>query len=175
MKTKIYLLIAALCLFLPLSLKAELGESCEQEREQIDKHLETFDDLDFNAFSKQDWKRFELSHHKDIVVYWPDGHSTKGLEKHIEDMKYMFSYAPDTRITEHSVKIGQGDWTSVMGVMEGTFSKPMKMPDGTVIQPTGKKFKLNMNTLGHWENGLMTEEYLFWDNHAFMQQIGIAK
>ena len=33
-----------------------------------------------------------------------------------------------------------------------------------------------MSTVGHWgPEGTMTEEYLFWDNQSFMQQIGLAK
>lgn len=50
------------------------------------------------------------------------------------------------------------------------------MGDGKFIQPTGKKFKLSMATLGHWgEDGKMNEEYFFQDNEAFMKQIGLAE
>ena len=31
-----------------------------------------------------------------------------------------------------------------------------------------------MSTVGHWANGVMGEEYLFWDNAAFMTQIGVG-
>lgn len=35
--------------------------------------------------------------------------------------------------------------------------------------------KLTMATVGHWnEDGVMDEEYLFWNNQALMQQIGLA-
>ena len=141
-----------------------------------DQRLKTFDTLDFDVFSNEKWDRIEESHSKNIVVYWPDGHSTNGIEKHIADMKYMFSYAPDTRIKEHPIKVAQGDWTSVVGVMEGTFTKPMVLQDGTVVQPTGKSFKINMATVGRWNSdGVMVEEYLFWDNASYMNQIGLGK
>jgi len=39
--------------------------------------------------------------------------------------------------------------------MEGTFTKLMTMPDGRVVQPTGKAFKIRMDTVGHWKNGVM--------------------
>ncbi|MDR3608380.1 MAG: ester cyclase [Oligoflexia bacterium] len=140
----------------------------------VSEHLATFDDLDFNQFSGQNWEGFHKSHSDDITVYWPDGHSTQGLKKHVEDMKYMFSFAPDTRIKTHPVKLGQGNWTAVIGVMEGTFTKPMVTPDGKTIQPTHKPFRLNMCTVGHWKDGLMDEEYLFWDNQTYMKQMGLA-
>ena len=137
-------------------------------------HIAKFDNLDFDVFTNQKWDRLKESHAKDIVVHWPDGHQTKGIERHIEDLKAMFVYAPDTRINEHPVKIASGEWTSVIGVMEGTFTKPMPTGDGKSIPPTGKAFKLVMCTVGHWKDGVMDEEYLFWDNQTFMKQIGVT-
>jgi hypothetical protein len=101
--------------------------------------------------------------------------ASKGIEKHIEDLSAMFVYAPDTRIKVHTVKLGQGEWTAVIGVMEGTFSKPMPIGNGKSIKPTGKAFKITMATFGHWVNGVMNEEYLFWDNQEFMKEIGLGK
>ena len=148
----------------------------ESLQAEVKKNLATFDKLDFEYFSKQDWAGFSTTHTKNVKVHWPDGHTTEGLEKHIEDMKYMFSYAPDTRIQEHPIKIGQGEWTAVYGLMEGTFTKPMKTPDGKTILPTGKKFKIPMATIAHWtKEGPMDEEYLFWDNQTYMNQLGLGK
>ena len=139
------------------------------------KHLAIFDTLDFDVFTNQKWERLTESHSADIAVHWPDGHVTHGIARHIEDLKAMFVYAPDTRIHEHPVRIADGEWTSVIGVMEGTFSKPMPTGPGQAIAPTGKAFHLIMCTVGHWKNGVMDEEYLFWDNQSYMQQIGLAK
>jgi hypothetical protein len=138
-------------------------------------HIVTFDNLDFDVFTNQKWDRLSESHSKDVVVHWPDGHQTQGIEKHIADLKAMFVYAPDTRIKEHPVKISSGDWTSVIGVMEGTFTKPMPLGNGKSIPPTGMAFKVQMCTVGHWKDGVMDEEYLFWDNLTFMKEIGLAK
>lgn len=140
-----------------------------------DARLVNFDDLDFNVFTGQKWDELTKSHAANIVVHWPDGHTTTGIEKHIEDLKALFTWAPDTRITAHPIKLVDGDYTAVTGVYEGTFTKPMSLPDGTVIQPTGKAFKLDMCTVGHWNGDTMDEEYLFWDNQTFMKQIGLAK
>lgn len=145
------------------------------EAQKIAANLANFDDLDFNVFSGQKWDEFPKSHAANITVYWPDGHSTQGLEPHIEDLKAMFVFAPDTRIKEHPIKIAQGEWTAVVGVMEGTFTKPMPIGGGKSIPPTGKAFKLQMATIGHWKDGVMDAEYLFWDNQAYMNQLGLGK
>ena len=137
-------------------------------------HLAAFDTLDFDVYTNQKWERFSESHAKAILVHYPDGHTTRGLAAHIEELKPMFVFAPDTRIRTHPVRIQSGDWTSVIGVMEGTFTKPMPGADGKTTPPTGKAFKFQMCTVGHWKDGLMDEEYLFWDNQAFLKQVGLA-
>jgi len=161
----------------PKSMQGHMKTMPGMEKTDYDKtmqNLATFDELDFDVFTNQKWDRLSESHSDNIIVHWPDGSQTEGIERHIEDLKAMFVYAPDTRIQEHPIKIASGNWTSVVGVMEGTFTEPMTLPDGTVIPPTGKNFKLEMVTVGHWNNGVMDEEYLFWDNLAFMKQIGLA-
>lgn len=138
-------------------------------------HLATFDDLDYNVFSGQSWVELHRSHAQDVVVHWPDGRKTTGIDTHIEDLKTLFVWAPDTRIKEHPVKLGQGDWTAVIGIMEGTFTQPMPTPDGGSILPTGKAYKIKMATISQWNAaGTMDEEYLFWDNQEFNRQIGLA-
>ncbi|MDZ7362010.1 MAG: ester cyclase [candidate division KSB1 bacterium] len=156
------------------AMKAEL-KKIQDERAMIEQNLATFDTLDFTVFSNQQWTRFHESHAKDIKVYWPDGHTTQGLDVHIEDLKALFVHAPDTRIKEHPIRFGSGKYTAVTGVFEGTFTKPMPIGGGKFIQPTGKAFKMPMATIGIWENGVMTEEHLFWDNQTYMKQIGLAK
>ena len=147
----------------------------EAELKAVASHLTTFDTLDYQVFTGQQWARLHESHSKDVIVHWPDGHQTQGIEKHIEDLKAMFVYAPDTRIKVHTVKFGSGPWTAVIGIMEGTFTQPMPTADGKSIPPTGKPYKITMCTIGHWKDGVMDEEYLFWDNQTFMKQIGLAQ
>jgi hypothetical protein len=139
----------------------------------IASHLKTFDELDFDVFSNQKWDRLKESHAQNIKVFWPDGHVAVGIEQHIEDLKKLFVHAPDTRIKEHPIKFGSGNYTLVTGVFEGTFTKPMPIGNGKFIQPTGKAFKMPMATVGIWENGIMTEEHLFWDNQTYAKQIGL--
>ena len=36
-----------------------------------------------------------------------------GLDRHTEDLKQLVVYAPDTQVTEHSIKLGSGNLTAV--------------------------------------------------------------
>ena len=146
----------------------------ESQPAAVERNLEVFDTLDFDVFSNQKWDRLHESHAADIVVTWPDGHETKGIDRHIADLKAMFVYAPDIAIKVHPVRFGSGSFTAVTGVMTGTFTRPMPTPDGKVIQPTGKRFALSMATVAHWNGKAMDHEWLFWDNQDFMHQIGLA-
>jgi predicted ester cyclase len=146
----------------------------EHQAPKVERNLKVFDTLDFDVFSNQKWDRLHESPAKDIVVTWPDGHETKGIEKHMEDLKAMFVFAPDITIKTHPIRFGSGSWTTATGVMTGTFSQPMPLPDGKSIPPTGKRLAISMATNGHWKNGTMDHEWLFWDNQDFMNQLGLG-
>src|SRR5258706_7068148 len=127
----------------------------------VEKNLKVFDTLDFDVFSNQKWDRLGESHANDIIVTWPDGHDTHGIQKHIEDLKAMFVYAPDIKIKVHPIRFGSGEWTACSGIMTGTFSKPMPAGNGKTIAPTGKHFVLGMLTVGHWKNRKMDHEWVY--------------
>ena len=147
----------------------------ERQAPKVEKNLKVFDTLDFDVFSNQKWDRLAESHAKDIVVTWPDGHETHGIERHIEDLKALFVYAPDLKIKAHPIRFGSGDWTCATGVMSGTFSQPMPIGEGKTLPPTGKTVHIGMATIGHWKGGTMDHEWLFWDSQEFMKQLGLAK
>ena len=144
--------------------------------EALARELRNFDDLDFHVYSNRDWVNMHRSHAADIVVHYPDGHTSTGIPAHVKELEGMWTFAPDNRITDHPVRFGTADgrWTAVMGYLDGTFTRPMVLPDGRSIAPTGKKYHLPMATLGRWNaQGSMSEEYLFWDIATLMQQMGI--
>ncbi len=49
----------------------------------------------------------------------------------------------------------------------------MTTPDGKVIEPNWKKFKVEFCTVAHWKNQEIVEEKLFYDKISLMQQIGL--
>lgn len=161
-------LIASL-IVMPLGALPSRGEDAAET------NLKRFDTLDFDAYSKQDWKLFTELHCADVVVHFPDGRETRGIEQHVHDIKQLFSGTPDSRISSHPIRVGSKDWTAVTGVMEATFSEPMALGGGAVQPPTGKKLKLTMATFARWKDGCIAEEFLFWDNAAYAKQLGIGK
>ena len=174
MKTHASALGAALFVFAVAACSGGASRSEQAQADSTTHRLAIFDTLDFDVFSNQKWDRLGESHAQDIIVTWPDGHETRGIQRHIEDLKALFVYAPDIKIQAHPIRIGSGPYTAVTGVMTGTFSRPMPVGNGRTIAPTGKSFSLPMATIGHWNGRTMDHEWLFWDSGAFMRQIGLA-
>ena len=144
-----------------------------EQKDAISRYLSTVGTNDVDLFSQNNLDRVSESHADDVVVTWPDGHQTKGLEKHLEDLKAIFVYAPDIKITKPPIKFGSGEWTCVKATMTGTFSRPMIMPRGRIIHPTGKSFNVPIVIVGQWRGGKMVAEWFSWDNQTFMRQIGL--
>lgn len=146
-----------------------------EEDRMINQNLKTLENFDLAVYGKQDWGRIKESHSKDVIVNWPNGHHTDGIDKYIEDLKEMFIYSPDTRIQAHQVMFGAGEYTCVTGIMTGAFTKPLPVGNGKYISPTFKKFSISICTIGHWKNGVITEKWLYWDSASYMAQIGLGK
>lgn len=58
--------------------------------------------------------------------------------------------------------------------MERTFTEPMPTANGNV-PPTNNAFRLEMATIGRWQDGVMVEEWLFWDKQTFNKQLGLTE
>lgn len=178
-----------ICMLKAAKISPAYKGECKQEKTQlpqydiitqkqdpiVEANLARFDELDFEAFSKQDWNLFNEIHAPDVLVVFPDGRQTIGIEQHDKDIMAMFVYAPDTRVTSHPIKFGSGQWTAATGVLEGTFTEPMPLANGSSIEPTGKHFKITMVTIARWENERIAEEHLFWDNAEMMRQMGLGQ
>ena len=46
---------------------------------------------------------------------------TRGLDRHTEDLKQLFVYAPDTQVKGHPIKLGSGNLTAVTACRRAPF------------------------------------------------------
>jgi len=125
------------------SSKKSSDQMSTDNKQLTEERLRRLDSLDFQFYSNQLWDSLAIIHDANIKAYYPDGTTTIGLfPQHIDMLKPMFVFAPDTKATSHPVKFGTGEWTAVIGEVEGTFSKPMPIGNGKTIPPTGKKIQV---------------------------------
>ena len=135
--------------------------------------MQTLDD----AWNAQDLTTFEKRHRDDVVVTWPGKPPTHGIKAHDQEALEFFRAFPDQKLDNRPYRVffASGDWTCSIARFRGTFTGPMKGPDGREIQPTGRKFDVEFCTVARWnEEGQIVEENLFYDLVSFMQQIGLA-
>lgn len=134
--------------------------------------MTTLDD----AWNAQDLDTFAKRHKTDTVVRWPGQPATHGVEAHKQEALDFFRAFPDQHLDNrpYKVLIASDGWTCSVARFKGTFSGPMKGPDGSDIPPTGKSFEVDFCTVAHWDNDQIVEENLFYDLVSFMKQIGLS-
>lgn len=106
-------------------------------------NLERFDKLDFQAWNNRNWTLFRELHAPDVLVVDFNGHTTKGIEQHVQWSMATLSAAPETRVLVHPIEIAAGNWTVGTGTLPGN---------------------LTMLTVAHWKDGRIAQEYLFMQN-----------
>lgn len=130
-----------------------------------------------DAWNAQDVETFANRHTENVVVYVPAAPTQYGMRAHTEFALNSFKAFPDQRAQNRPYKafFAGGDWVCSIARYTGTMTGSMIGPDGTEIPPTGKSFDVDFCTVGHWKNGQMVEEYLFYDVVTFMKQIGLSE
>jgi hypothetical protein len=113
-------------------------------------------------------------HTDNVIVHNPDGTKTSPFLPHAKELSFLFDTF-DFIVADHIVGFGFGEWTAGISISEGKWVKPLTLPDGKVLQPSGKKVRLKIATIARWENGRIAEEYLFWDNADWNRQIGLTQ
>lgn len=103
-------------------------------------NLERVDQLDFEAWNTRNWTLFNEIHGPDVLVVDFGGNITRGIEQHLQWAKEFTSAQPESKVSAHPIRIAAGNWTAVTGTLPG---------NSTMI------------TLALWEDGRITEEYLF--------------
>lgn len=112
------------------------------DRAKTARHLEMFDELDLEAFNHRNMKQIGEVHADDIIVHNPDGTQTSPLPPHADELQFFNTF--DFKVTDDIVGFGYREWTAGISISEGKWVKPITLPNGTVLQPTGKKVKLKI-------------------------------
>ena len=125
-----------------------------------------------DAWNAQDVDEVAKYHKPDVIVYWPGQPPTRGMGDHRTEARAFFTTIPDQHLENRPYKVlfGAGDWTCSMARFTGTMKGPMGDTPAT-----GKSFDVDFCTVAHWDNGQISEEYLFYDLVTFMKQIGLSE
>lgn len=97
-----------------------------------------------------------------------------GREALLEYYKGMYKTMPDMKM-DYSVVAFSSDTIVFEGVGSGTFTGPLVTPEGEVA-PTGNKVSIKAVFIAKISpDGLIAEDRTYFDNLAFMKQMGLLK
>jgi ketosteroid isomerase-like protein len=107
----------------------------------------------------------------DAVLVLPEGifHGKKEIRDYWEWNK---SFWPDRRLMTSSVLVTEDGFAEEY-LVEGTFSAPLTMPDGTVFEPNGAHLSLKGMNLIHVRDGKIVSHHIYYDRLELMVQMGI--
>ncbi len=127
-----------------------------------------------DTYNSRDYDFFlDKRHSEDVAVHYIGAPSTVGRPAHRTDMENYIKSFPDMRVLNdpYDVQFGQGEWTVALGKLAGTFTQPLPLPDGSVVEPTGKSFLIFFTTIARWQNDQMVDEYVLFDQQDLVRQV----
>jgi len=140
----------------------------------VEDNLEVMRRID-QAWNERDWKTFDRLHAEDVAVVFTHPEGVTGRDPHREEAQNFIAAFPDHQIQfPHKLLFGQGDMICSVHRSSGRHTGDWKMPNGSVIPPTGKKMEIEMVTVAKVQDGELVEETLYFDNLSVMKQLGLA-
>jgi SnoaL-like polyketide cyclase len=108
-----------------------------------------------------DVRRIPRPERRGRVLARPEGTPTLGGPDHRGESLRFCEAFPDNKVKHpYDLLFGDEDYTAFVSTFTGTFTGPLELPDGTVIQPTGKAFEVTVSTIARWRDGKIVEEHL---------------
>jgi hypothetical protein len=129
-----------------------------------------------DAFNTRDQATLDVIHHPDMIAYVTgNAQPIYGRDSHAKFMNQFVRMFPDAHVhTPYPIHFGSGDWMTVITNVTGAFTGEMKLPDGNVVPPTGKKFDVEFAQTTKWKGDQLIEIAAFWDAALLARQLGLA-
>ena len=130
-----------------------------------------------DAFNSRDFAAMDKVHHPDMIAHVTgNADPIYGSAAHRVAMEAMFAMFPDVHVQNdpYPVQSGSGDWITVVCHVTGTFTGVMKLPDGSVVPPTGKAYDVEFVQTVKWDGDHIIEIGAFWDAALQAKQLGLT-
>jgi hypothetical protein len=131
-----------------------------------------------DAFNARDFAAVDEVHHPEMIAYIAgSADPTYGREAHSGAMEGLLGSFPDMHVHSdpYDIQFGDGDWITVVTRVTGTLTGPMTLPDGTIIEPTGKSFDIpDFGQTTKWQGDRLIVISAFWDTALQARQLGLA-
>jgi ketosteroid isomerase-like protein len=109
---------------------------------------------------------------EDAVAVTPDEGEINGREGITNYLFQLWEAFPDVNY-ESTDKYETGNVAIDEGVVTGTNTGALKLPNGESLQPTGKKMTVRSCDVVHVEEGRVKTHHFYFDQLEFMAQLGL--
>lgn len=123
------------------------------------------------AMMAGDMEALKSCYAPDVVVTTPDG-ELHGPGQLVDYLQQMFEAMPDLAYTLVR-ELEAGDAAVDEGIVTGTNTGPVTLPDGTTIPATGKQVRLRSVDIVTVSSGLVVRHDIYFDRLEMMQQLDL--
>jgi ketosteroid isomerase-like protein len=109
----------------------------------------------------------------EAVMVTPDAGEVRGRDGIGDYWRPFLEAIPDVSF-ESLRKYETGDTAIDEGWLTGTHTRPMRLPDGETIPPTGRQIKLRECDVATVRDGTIREHHVYFDQAEFLEQLGMA-
>jgi len=123
----------------------------------------------YAAIQTRDWVRLKTLTSNNVEYRDPDV-EVRGREEMLSRAQQLESAFSDVSLQANIVG-GNGHEAVAEWKYTGNHSAPMRLPDGTVIPPAGRRISVKGMSLFQVQDGVVTAEHTYWDNEALHSQL----
>jgi ketosteroid isomerase-like protein len=109
---------------------------------------------------------------EDAVAETPDRGRVEGRTEVVDYLMWFPATFPDARFESLS-ELEDGNVAVDEGYLTGTHTRPMALPTGETIAPTGKRVRLRECDVLVIEDGLAVAHRFYFDQLEFVTQLGL--
>jgi steroid delta-isomerase-like uncharacterized protein len=121
----------------------------------------------FAVLERREFDRFEALHTKDFVKHY-NNQPAENLAEEMRDARGQAAASSDLTMTVNWT-VAEGDRVAVHFTSRGTHDGPFGR-----IPPTGKQYEVTGMTVWRFVDGLIAEEWVFFNDLDLDRQLGLA-
>ena len=126
------------------------------------------------AMESKDKEALASSYAADAVAYTPDQGEIRGRDAITSYLFDLWDAMPDVRYNQTG-RHESGNVAIDEGIIIGTNTGPLRMPNGETMQPTGKELRIRSCDVAAVENGEITSHHFYFDQVEFLSQLGLMR
>ena len=124
------------------------------------------------AMMSQDFAALGEIYASDAVAVTPDQGEVRGREPIVQYLKQFIEAFPDLQY--ESLHAHESGNTAIdEGVVVGTNTQPLPMPNGDSLPPTGKQIRIRSVDVVTVDNGAVISHRFYFDQMEFLGQLGL--